>query len=98
MASESHSIRRVEGPMTISVSKIYLVDQETKGERSTHAKVVIFIADMYSVYIQLNTIKHVCDEAETNGLFKLIICGFLGSFCLFFLALFLFCFARCSFL
>ena len=98
MASESHSIRRVEGPMSISVSKIQLVDQETKGERSTHAKVVIFIADMYAVYIQLNTVKDVCDEAQTNGLFKFIICGFLACSSLLFLALFLFCFARCSFL
>ena len=55
MAGESHAIGRMESPMTIGVSKVYLINKKSKWEGATLAEEVVLVADMHVLNIQLDS-------------------------------------------
>jgi len=73
VASESHSVGRVEGPMTVSVAKIDLINQESHREGAATAEEIIFIPNMDMLDIQLDTVEEGREEGKTDGLLKLLL-------------------------
>ena len=57
--------------MTVGVSKVDLIDQESHREGSGSAEVVILIADVDMLDVQLDSIEKRGQETETDGLLKL---------------------------
>ena len=62
MASEPHAISCMECPVTVCISKVYLVNEEAHGKRSAPAEVIILIPDMDVLDVHLDSIEEVGDE------------------------------------
>lgn len=62
MACKSHSIGRVEGPMTVCVAKIDLIDQESHREWAATAEEIILVPNMDMLDIQLDTVEEGREE------------------------------------
>ena len=60
----------MEGPMTLCVAKIDLVNEETHWERSAFTEVVILVANMNMLDIQLDSIEYRGQEAQANRLIE----------------------------
>ena len=61
----------MERPMTVSIAKVYFVDEKAHREWAVMTEVVVFVANMHVVHIQLDAIKEARQKANSDWLFEL---------------------------